>query len=716
MKKIVFLLALATVTLWTTARAQTEAEITYQDFYDGLAPYGDWVYVDGYGYCWQPGVEEGWRPYTNGGWIYTNAGWTWSSDEEWGWATDHYGRWMLTTEFGWLWVPGYEWAPAWVSWRKSDEYVGWAPLPPEATWQPASGFGPSVDVSFSIGPQYYNFCRVRHLGAPRLRPYIVSSRENVSIINNTVNVTKITNVNNVMIFNEGPDFAQIQRRTEQPIRWARLERRWDVNREVVRGGEVRNRFEGDVFRVVAPRVERSNREGRPLKVAATVRREEFDEKIGQERRRVRERTRDLDRSAEADIPPPPDGRDQRFDPRREDLGDVPADQRVTDGQGRRERGSREPESETLGNQQQSQDQTRGRDRQKRQERRDGPEDSSQTPPASDPPRLEADQPTPPGSQPSREERRRGRTGAQGQSQDREMQQDQEGPDTQRRQQRQKDQSEESRQGSPEQSRDAAGCSREELKAATVRHSGLRKMARRNAEQAKGRISSVGKTAAQTNLNNLSRELLLHRQAIANAAGRSARELQGGDSQAQRPPKDGQKERGASQGTDKQRGQGRGSDQSESPQAAPPAQPPPPDGPGGSQAAREQSQRGGGEQNSAEKSRESRGDSERPAGQRKQAEAPKTPPENVQQRRPSGENTRQEQKSSPPAERRESNAQQQRQGGDQKAQGEKSGPPQGQQQKSRGDGQKGKGKKSDSKGEGEGNKQSGEGEGQEGRGE
>ena len=264
MKKIIFLLALATLTLWATARAQTEAEITYQDFYDGLAPYGDWVYVDGYGYCWQPGVEEGWRPYTNGGWIYTNAGWTWSSDEEWGWATDHYGRWMLTTEFGWLWVPGYEWAPAWVSWRKSDEYVGWAPLPPEATWQPASGFGPSVDVSFSIGPQYYNFCPVRHLGAPRLRPYIVPARENVSIINNTVNVTKITNVNNVMIFNEGPDFTQIQRRTEQPIRWARLERRWDGNRDVVRAGGVRNRFEGDVFHVVAPRVERSNREGRPL--------------------------------------------------------------------------------------------------------------------------------------------------------------------------------------------------------------------------------------------------------------------------------------------------------------------------------------------------------------------------------------------------------------------------------------------------------------------
>ena len=188
-----------------------------------------------------------------------------------------------------------------------------------------------------------------------------------------------------------------------------------VNRDVVRAGEVRNRFEGDVFHVVAPRVERSNREGRPSKVTTTVRREEFDERIGQERRRVRERTREMDRSAEADIPPPPDGRDQRFDPRRQDLGDVPEDQRVTDGQARRERGSREPESETLGKQQPSQDQIRGRDGQRRQERRDGPEDSSQTPPASDPPRLEADQPTPPGSQPSREERRRGRTGAQGRS-------------------------------------------------------------------------------------------------------------------------------------------------------------------------------------------------------------------------------------------------------------------------------------------------------------
>ncbi len=444
----------------------------------------------------------------------------------------------------------------------------------------------------------------------------------------------------------GPTLPKFKGGSEQPIRWARLERRWDVNRDVVRAGEVRNRFEGDVFRVVAPRVERSNREERPPKVAATVRREEFDERIGQERRRVRERTRDMDRSAEADIPPPPDGRDQRFDPRRQDLGDVPEDQRVTDGQARRERGSREPESETLRNNNGA---------------RIKPEDGigrgakSGAMGLKSPPkrhllrtrhdwkrtsqRLQA-------ASLRREERRRGRSGAQGQSQGREMREDQEeGRDTQRRQQRRVDQSEESRQGSPpgQSARRQRGSPLgRKLKAATVRHSGLRKMAGRNAEQGKGRMRSAGKAAA--------------------------------------------------------------SDQSESPQAAPPAQPPAPDGPG-VQSARERSQRGGGEQNAAEKSRESRGDSERPTGQRKQAEAPKTPPENVQQRRQGGENSRQEQRSGPPAERRESNVQQQRQRGDQKAQGEKSGAParpaatiEGRRSE--------KGDKSDSKGEGEGNTQSG----------
>jgi hypothetical protein len=697
MKRLIFLLAVAVVVWGPTARAQTEAEITYQEFYDGLAPYGNWLYVDDYGYCWQPGVEEGWRPYTNGSWIYTDAGWTWSSDEEWGWATDHYGRWMLTKDFGWLWVPGYEWAPAWVSWRKSDDYVGWAPLPPEATWQPASGFGPSVDVSFSIGPDYYNFCPVRHLGAPRLRPYIVPARENVSIINNTVNVTKITNVNNVMIFNEGPNFTQISRRTEQPIRWARLERRWDVNREVVRAGGVRNRVEGDVFRVVAPRVDRSTRDERPPKVAGTIRREEFDEKIGQERRRVRERTREMNRSAEADVPPPPEGRDQRFEPDRKDQG-------VTEGRDRRERGSRQLESETLRNQQRSEDQTRGRDRQMRQEQRTGPEDSSQTPHSTDRQRLEAGQPTPPSGEPSREERRRGRSDAQGKP---------EGRDTQR-QQRREDQSEESLQGSPP---------------GQPGQTPTRESARERSQR--------GDSAAQKPLQDRreqggAREGADIQRKQGRAVDQSEQSLQGspaGDSQPPDVPRErGQRERGAQkpqqdsrevQGNarpgDVQRQHERGRNQSdESASGSPPGQRPPAEGPP-PQPSREKSQRNQSDGEQRSKSREERQrDSQGRNVQQKQAEAAR---ENAQPSRKGGENIRQEQRSGPPAERRDSNGQQQRQRGDQKAQAEKSGPPQGQQQKSQGDGQKkGKGKKSDSKGEGDGNTQSGEGQGQDGRGE
>src|SRR2546429_2750366 len=85
------------------------------------------------GRCWRPGrVDAGWRPYCDGHWQRTDAGCYWASDEPWGWATYHYGRWDRSVEFGWIWVPHTQWAPAWVSWRQGAGYVGWAPLPPSA--------------------------------------------------------------------------------------------------------------------------------------------------------------------------------------------------------------------------------------------------------------------------------------------------------------------------------------------------------------------------------------------------------------------------------------------------------------------------------------------------------------------------------------------------------------------------------------------------------
>ena len=103
---------------------------SFDTFQSGLSPYGDWVDSPSYGRVWRPHVPVGWRPYYYGHWTWTDDGWFWASDEPWGWATYHYGRWSYDPGLGWTWVPGYQWAPAWVSWRFGVDVVGWAPLFP----------------------------------------------------------------------------------------------------------------------------------------------------------------------------------------------------------------------------------------------------------------------------------------------------------------------------------------------------------------------------------------------------------------------------------------------------------------------------------------------------------------------------------------------------------------------------------------------------------
>ncbi len=109
-------------------------------FYDDLSPWGEWLRVEPWGWVWSPwDMEPGWRPYTHGRWALTGLGWTWVSDWPWGWAPFHYGRWTYHSYYGWLWVPGTVWAPAWVAWRYGNGWIGWAPLPPDVHWR--FGFG-----------------------------------------------------------------------------------------------------------------------------------------------------------------------------------------------------------------------------------------------------------------------------------------------------------------------------------------------------------------------------------------------------------------------------------------------------------------------------------------------------------------------------------------------------------------------------------------------
>jgi len=107
---------------------------TIDYFQAHLTPYGQWVDVPGVGTAWVPAAANDpmWRPYMNAGhWQFTDAGWFWQSDYPWGDMAFHYGRWIKNEFTGgrWGWVPGYDWAPSWVSWREGSGGMGWAPLP-----------------------------------------------------------------------------------------------------------------------------------------------------------------------------------------------------------------------------------------------------------------------------------------------------------------------------------------------------------------------------------------------------------------------------------------------------------------------------------------------------------------------------------------------------------------------------------------------------------
>ena len=118
-------------------------------FYEELAQYGDWVEYENYGPVWYPSqVKENWRPYVDGRWVPAEEGYVFETQEPWGWATYHYGNWMPTPEYGWVWVPGRTWYPNTVTWRTSPEseapeasFIGWAPIPPP-NYVPPPGYYP----------------------------------------------------------------------------------------------------------------------------------------------------------------------------------------------------------------------------------------------------------------------------------------------------------------------------------------------------------------------------------------------------------------------------------------------------------------------------------------------------------------------------------------------------------------------------------------------
>src|ERR1043166_2205540 len=131
---------------WAAASAATNVSIDV--FFTSLEPYGAWVPSTNYNYIWVPTqVSADWSPYSNGHWVYTDEyGWYFVSDHLFAPIVYHYGRWGYDPVIGWFWVPGTQWAGAWVTWRRSDAYVGWAPLPPEQ-----NGYAVSLTININVG-------------------------------------------------------------------------------------------------------------------------------------------------------------------------------------------------------------------------------------------------------------------------------------------------------------------------------------------------------------------------------------------------------------------------------------------------------------------------------------------------------------------------------------------------------------------------------------
>jgi hypothetical protein len=196
-------------------------------FYASLSPYGTWLDLPPYGWVWQPTcavVVADWRPYCHGGgWVYSDRGWYWRSTYTWGWAPFHYGNWHRHSRCGWVWVPGHVWSPAWVTWRYSDAYCGWAPLPPGCGWSTGVGLtfrGSAVGVSFGfgLGHDYFTFVGYNHFCEPAVHHHRVSHDHAFAAYNRSKVVNHYSRGQDNIVVNRGIPPERITAVTHREIR------------------------------------------------------------------------------------------------------------------------------------------------------------------------------------------------------------------------------------------------------------------------------------------------------------------------------------------------------------------------------------------------------------------------------------------------------------------------------------------------------------------
>lgn len=217
--------ATSTAPVVVTPPLTPPAEVS--EFYQPLAPYGSWVIVEPYGWCWQPSVvtiNAGWSPYCdNGNWMWSDSGWYWHSYYSWGWAPFHYGRWFYHPHRRWVWAPDRVWGPSWVCWRETPGYYGWAPLPPRAHFSVGIGWtfgGRHVgsDFGFGLSSAHFTFVAGQHFGDRRLSAHHLPPREVNVVYNKTTVINNYTVGSGNRIINSGVERSRVEATTGRPFR------------------------------------------------------------------------------------------------------------------------------------------------------------------------------------------------------------------------------------------------------------------------------------------------------------------------------------------------------------------------------------------------------------------------------------------------------------------------------------------------------------------
>jgi len=199
MKKIILItLIFISLLFWSCGVSiQTMDNYGPEQTFSMLDQYGDWIFVPQLGHVWRPNVPPDWQPYTYGQWEWTNDGWMWISDEQFGWIVYHYGYWDFDDQYGWIWVPSYDWAPARVDWTYTNGYVGWAPIPPPFVSDRNAYYNQNYRKVWVVVPE-------RNFVGNDITKYRTRSNENIQALRNQTG-------------GRAPDLRDIERATNHKV-------------------------------------------------------------------------------------------------------------------------------------------------------------------------------------------------------------------------------------------------------------------------------------------------------------------------------------------------------------------------------------------------------------------------------------------------------------------------------------------------------------------